>query len=230
MQTVENTEIRVADDGRTQPTESGNTGENTQTGSDAESPDAAKREWEELIDSDRYRALYRAHVSEIIKKRLKSEKESSELVGRAAQLMGLEHPEQLPERIAQLMQGSKPVQRDWASEESAVREKYPEFDLQKANREPAFASLLQAFGAFPDISLTRVYELYELDHLKAAAAQSAAADTARQMMGAVQIRHARPSENGLRKGSPDAGRASQLTRAQRAVLAERAAKGEHITF
>ncbi len=227
MHSVEQTQIQVADDGRTLPTESGSTGEQQITGSDAESQNAAKREWEELIASERYGALYTAHVSEIVKKRLRSEKQSSELLARTATLLGLESPEQLPERIEQML---TTAQRDWKSEESAVREKYPEFDLQKHSENPAFASLLQGFAASPEISLTRVYELYELDNLKSAAAQNAAAQAARQIMGAVQMRHARPHENGLRDSSPDMGRASRLTRAQRAVLAERAAKGEHITF
>lgn len=227
MQTVEKTEIKVADDGRTEPMENGNTGENQNTGSDAESQNAAKREWEELIAQDRYRAQYAAHVSEIIKKRLRSEKQSSELLGRAASILGLEDPEQLPERIEKLI---LPAKRDWAAEQDAVREKYPEFDLQKQLEIPAFASLLQGFAAIPDVSLTKVYELYELDRLKADAAQQAAAQAARQIMGAVQIRHERPHENGLRDAASDTGRASRLTRAQRAVLAERAAKGEHITF
>lgn len=227
MQTVEQTQITVADDGLPLPTESGSTGEQINTGSDAESQNAAAREWEELIASDRYGALYRAHVSEIVKKRLGAEKQSSELLQRAATLLGLSEPAELPERIAQML---APAKREWAEEEGAVREKYPEFDLKDLRAIPAFSALLQSFASSPEISLTKVYELYALDNLKNAAAQSAAANTARQIMGAVQLRHARPHENGLRDPSPKAGRASRLTRAQRAVLAERAAKGEHITF
>lgn len=227
MQTVEQSDVMVVDDGRSLPTERGSTGEQEQAGSVAESHNAAVREWEELIASERYAALYRAHVSEIIKKRLGKEKQSSELLQRAAGILGLESPEQLPERIAQMQ---APAKRDWESEESAVREKYPEFDLQAQKSNPAFTALLQSFAKTPEVSLTRVYELFELDNLKNAAAQAAAADTARQIMGAVQIRHARPHENGLRDASPETGRASRLTRAQRAALAERAAMGEHITF
>lgn len=227
MQTVEQIQMTVADDGLPMPKESGSTGENAQSGSDAESQNDAAREWEELIASDRYRALYRAHVSEIVRRRLGAQKQSNELLERAATLLGLGEPAELPARIEQML---APASRDWGGEEGAVREKYPEFDLQQLSRIPAFAKLLQGFAASPEISLTKVYELYELDNLKNAAAQSAAANTARQIMGAVQLRHARPHENGLRDFTPDKGRASQLTRAQRAVLAERAAKGEHITF
>lgn len=227
MQTVEQNTITVADDGQSLPMERGSTGEQTNTGSDAESQSTAAREWEELISSERYGALYRAHVSEIIKKRLGEEKRSGELLQNTAALLGLSDPRELPARIAQLL---APASRDWASEERAVQDKYPEFDLQEHAQNPAFASLLQGFAGHPEVSLTKVYELYELDALKNAAAQSAAADAARQIMGAVQIRHARPGENGLRDAAPESGRASRLTRAQRAVLAERAAKGEHITF
>ena len=111
-----------------------------------------------------------------------------------------------------------------------MREKYPEFDLQAQSKDPEFARLLGSFAATPEVPLTRVYELYALDQLKAAAAKSGAEQAARQIVGALQIRHARPHENGLANTPADTGRASRLTRAQRAVLAERAAKGEHITF
>ena len=227
MQTVEQNNITVADDGQSLPTEGGSTGEHINSGSDAESQNAAAREWEELISSERYGALYRAHVSEIIKKRLGEEKRSGELLQNTAALLGISDPRELPARIAQML---APASRDWASEQRAVQDKYPEFDLERACADPAFSSLLQGFAGHPEVSLTKVYELYELDHLKNAAAQSAAADAARQIIGAVQIRHARPGENGLRDTAPESGRASRLTRAQRAVLAERAAKGEHITF
>ena len=51
MQTVEQNSITVADDGQSLPMERGSTGEQTNTGSDAESQSAAAREWEELIRS-----------------------------------------------------------------------------------------------------------------------------------------------------------------------------------
>ena len=227
MKTVEQTNVTVADDGQPLPTERGSMGEQEQNGSVAKSQQATQREWEELIGSDRYHALYTAHVSEIIQKRLGQEKQSSKVLQRAAELLGLSNPADLPMHLAQMQ---APAQRDWVGEESAVREKYPEFDLQAQSQDPAFASLLQGFAKNPEVSLTTLYELFELDNLKKAAAQSAAADTARQIMGAVQLRRARPHENGLQDASPETGRASRLTRAQRAALAERAAKGEHITF
>ena len=227
MQTVEQNHITIADDGQSLPTERGSTGEMNNIGSDAESPNATAREWEELIRSERYAALYKAHVSDIIKKRLGEERKSSELLQNAAGLLGISDPHELPARISQML---APIQRDWESEQRAVQEKYPEFDLDTVRADPAFSSLLQSFSGTPEISLTKVYELYALDHLKTVAAQSAATDTARQIMGAVQIRHARPGKNGLRDTTSDKGRVSRLTRAQRAVLAERAAMGEHITF
>ncbi len=226
MQTVEQMQNTVADDGYAVPTEHGNAGEETH-GSAAESQDGVKREWEQLISSPKFRAIYTEHVSEIIQKRLREQKESRALLQDAVSMLGLESPEQLPARLQEMMQ---PVRRDWQAEEGAVREKYPEFDLQKHSSNPEFANLLGSFAAAPGVSLTRVYELYALDQLKEAAAKSAAEQAARQIVGAVQIRHARPHENGLADAADSKGRASRLTRAQRAVLAERAAKGEHITF
>lgn len=228
MNSVEQTQNPMPDDGSMVPKESGKTGENLQTGSDAESREDAKSEWEQIIHSPRFHALYTEHISEIVRKRLKSERASSELLERAAGLLGLDDPVQLPAKISELL---TPVQRDWQSEEAAVREKYPEFDLQRDSQSPFFAKLLQGFAASPEITLTNLYELSHLDSLKASAAKDAAAETASQLLGAVQLRHARPHENGLDTAAAfGAGRAAHLTRAQRAVLAERAAKGEHITF
>ena len=222
-QTVEQINNSTADDGRVVPAENGNAGEN---GSVAESREDARREWEEMIASPKFHALYTEHVSEIVKKRLRSERESTSLLDAAAKALGVA-PALVPARVAELV---TPVQRDWQSEESAVREKYPEFDLQRAQSDPSFATLLQSFAQSSAVSLTSLYELSHLESLTAAAAKKAAEQTASQMMGTVQLRHARPHENGLQSTVRDAGRASRLTRAQRAVLAERAAKGEQITF
>ena len=228
MQTVEQTKAMAADDGMPLPTERGSTGEQINTGSDAESQNAAAREWEELIASDRYHALYTAHVSEIVKKRLGESRQQGALLQRAAAMMGLEDPSLLPERLAELL---APGQRDWTAEQDAVREKYPEFDLDAERASEPFAKLLEGFTAHPEISLTSLYELFHLDSLQEKAARQAAENTASQLLGAVQLRHARPHENGLAGAQANgAGRTSRLTRAQRAMLAERAAKGEHITF
>lgn len=225
MQTVEQNQNPITDDGRMVPQESGMTGE---ISSDAGSREDARREWEALIGSEKYHALYTEHISEIIKKRLKTERDSRQLLDRAAELLGLENPEQLPARITELL---TPATRDWQSEVAGVQEKYPEFDLQAESRDPDFAGLLQSFAHSPSVSLIRLYELFHLDKLTAAAAETAASAAASQLLGAVQVRRARPDELGLHKSSPfEAQRASHLTRAQRAMLAQRAAKGEKITF
>ena len=94
MQTVEQRENSMTDDGIVVPEESGQAGEENQNGSDAESRDAAKREWEELIASDRYHALYTAHVSEIVKKRLGESRQQGALLQRAAAMMAALPPDE----------------------------------------------------------------------------------------------------------------------------------------
>ena len=228
MQTVEQQENSMTDDGIVVPEESGQAGEENQNGSDAESREDARREWEELINSPKFHALYTEQISDIVRKRLKSERESSRILQSAAELLGLESPGQLPERLAELL---TPATRDWQKEVAAVKEKYPEFDLDAERASEPFAKLLEGFTAHPEISLTSLYELFHLDSLQEKAARQAAENTASQLLGAVQLRHARPHENGLAGAQANgAGRTSRLTRAQRAMLAERAAKGEHITF
>lgn len=224
MQTVEQNVNSIADDGRMVPLESGKTGE---TGSVAESQEDVRRQWEELISSPKFHRTYTEHISEIVRKRLKNERESRTILDGAVSLLGLDDPAQLPARIEEMLM---PAQRDWQSEESAVQEKYPEFDLQREQNDPAFAALLQGFVASPQVSLTKLYELFHLDSLKDLAASDAAAKTASQLLGAMQVRHARPNENGLVDVGQIAGRTTRLTRKERAVLAERAARGERITF
>lgn len=224
MQTVEQNVNPIADDGRMVPEESGKTGE---IGSAAGSREDVRREWEELIGSPKFHETYTEHISEIVRKRLKTERESRTILDGAVSLLGLDDPTQLSARIQEML---APAQRDWQSEEGAVREKYPEFDLQREQNDPAFAELLQGFVASPQVSLTKLYELFHLDSLKASAALDAADRTASQLLGAMQVRHARPNENGLHDIGQAAGRTTRLTRTQRAMLAERAAKGERITF
>ncbi len=225
MQTVEQNVNSMADDGRMVSLEHDSTGEN---GSAAESREDARREWQEIIDSPKFHDLYTEHVSEIVRKRLKGEGESKRLLGEVASLLGLDDPAGIVARLGELL---TPTSRDWQSEEAAVREKYPEFLLEREMRDPDFAALLEGFSASPAVSLTKLYELFHLDSLAGSAARAVAEQTATRLLGAVQVRHARPHENGL-AGTP--GRTgvntSRLTRAERAVLAQRAAKGEKITF
>lgn len=225
MQTVEQNVNSMADDGRMVSLEHDSTGEH---GSVAESREDARREWQEIIDSPKFHGLYTEHVSEIVRKRLKGEGESKQLLGEVAGMLGLDDPAAIVARIGELL---SPAQRDWQSEEGAVREKYPEFLLEREVRDPDFAALLDSFAASPAVSLTKLYELFYLDSLTGSVARAAAEKAATELLGAVQVRHARPHENGLADNPGRAGgKTSRLTRAERAVLAQRAAKGERITF
>ena len=57
MNSVEQTQNPMPDDGSMVPKESGKTGENLQTGSDAESREDVKSEWEQIIHSPKFHAL-----------------------------------------------------------------------------------------------------------------------------------------------------------------------------
>lgn len=225
MQTVEQNINMTADDGLSVPAENGNTGE---SGSAAESREDTRRAWQELIDSPRFHALYTEQVSEIVRKRLKGEGESTRMLGEVAGLLGLSDTSAIPARIRELL---TPAVRNWQSEEAAVREKYPEFLLERELRDPAFGALLDGFAATPAVTLTNLYELFHLEQLTGSAAAKAAEQAATELLGAVQLRHARPHENGLAGTHVSRGNnASRLTRAERAILASRAAKGEKISF
>ena len=225
MQTVEQNVNSMADDGRMVSLEHDNTGE---TGSVAESREDARREWQEIIASPKFHDLYTEHVSEIVRKRLKGEGESKQTLQRVTELLGLDDPADMIARIGELV---NPQKRDWQGEEATVKEKYPEFLLERELSDPDFAALLESFAATPAVPLTKLYELFHLDQLTGSVARAAAEQTAADLLGAVQMRHARPHENGLTGNrGQHGGRTAQLTRAQRAMLAQRAAKGERITF
>ena len=132
--------------------------------------------------------------------------------------------------IRQRQAGEQQAQQQlarWMQEAEGMKELYPGFDLRTeiANRD--FQSLLKS-----GIPVQKAYELMHMDEIKEAAARSAAQATSAQMTAKIKSKAARPSENGTSSQSAvivknDVG---NLSRADRAEIARRVARGEKIQF
>lgn len=132
--------------------------------------------------------------------------------------------------IRQRQAGEQQAQQQlakWMQEAEGMKELYPGFDLRTeiANRD--FQSLLKS-----GIPVQKAYELMHMDEIKEAAARSAAQATSAQMTAKIKAKAARPSENGTSSQSAvivknDVG---NLSRADRAEIARRVARGEKIQF
>ncbi len=114
-------------------------------------------------------------------------------------------------------------QARWDREVEETRGTYPQFDFAEASSDPRFTALLEA-----GVSVQTAYEVLHLDQIKAEAARAAE----RRLADHIRARGVRPQENGASAQNavavkPDVAR---LTRQQRSEIAQKAMRGEMITF
>lgn len=115
----------------------------------------------------------------------------------------------------------------WDEEAAALRETYPEFDLQSEVQNDVFMKLLEN-----GFSVKNAYESAHVGELLGRAAQDAAAKAEKQVTENIRAKGARPAENGTK---PSAGfttkiDVNQTTKQDREELARRAARGERIVL
>ena len=132
--------------------------------------------------------------------------------------------------IRQRQQGEQQAQQklnQWYAEAEQVKQIYPTFDFKAETADKEFIGMLKA-----GLSVQKAYEVKHMDEIKAAAAQTAAQVAGEQMKARIQARAARPSENGTSSQSAVITKSDvhSLTRAERAEVARRAARGEKISF
>lgn len=115
----------------------------------------------------------------------------------------------------------------WNQEAEAVRAVYPEFDMGAAVQNPQFMSMLQA-----GVPIQHAYEVLNLEKVKSGVARQAAAQAEKSVVESIRAKGSRPSENGTssQSGVIVKSDVSKLTRADRADIARRAARGEKISF
>jgi hypothetical protein len=117
--------------------------------------------------------------------------------------------------------------RTWQNEAEKVKEIYPDFDLEKELGNNDFRRLISANETYR-MPMKQIYEMIHHDEIVEAAKK----DTAAAYAKSTAQMQARPAENGLGNQVAVNGsmNVSKLTKKERAELAERARRGETITF
>lgn len=139
-------------------------------------------------------------------------------------------------RIAQLERQQRQAEQDrmWAAklaEAEAVRQKYPDFDLDAEMENEQFARLLTAldFAGFPN-SVLRAYETVHQDAVQHTVAAAAVEETKAKIGEAIRSGQQRPAEGGNKGGQAKPLSAKGLSRAQIEEIRERVARGERVSF
>ncbi len=115
----------------------------------------------------------------------------------------------------------------WMQDAEDLKEQFPDFDLETELANPQFQGLLRA-----NIDVATAYQVIHKDELIPAAMQYTAQQVQSKMANSVAANNARPRENGIGGSSPVTVKAdvSKLTKADRAEIARRVARGERIVF
>ena len=119
----------------------------------------------------------------------------------------------------------------WGVEARALREDYPAFDMEREMQDRTFRDLVS--GAVRP-TLRQAYELCHRAELTAAAVDTAVTAAVRQaeedLLAHIRARGQRPAENGTTSAGAVQTHPSvdRLTRSDRADLARRAERGEHV--
>lgn len=117
--------------------------------------------------------------------------------------------------------------QQWYGEAQQVKAKYPDFDLNAEVQNPQFRALLQSH-----VPMEHAYKVLHMDEIVNQERMTTAAATEERVVANVRARGARPKEAGNATSSafvtkPDV---NKLTKADRAEIARRAARGEKISF
>jgi len=134
------------------------------------------------------------------------------------------------QQMRRRQQGEQAAQQklnQWYAESEKVKELYPTFDFKAEAADRNFLGLLKS-----GLSVQQAYELKHMDEIKANAARVAAQTTGQQMAAKIQSKASRPKENGTSSQSAVIVKndVHSLSRAERAEIARRAARGESIKF
>lgn len=119
------------------------------------------------------------------------------------------------------------VYAGWMQEAESVKSLYPGFDMQAELGNPEFTKLLGA-----GVGVKAAFQALHHDEIMAGAMQYTAQTIKKKTADNIASRQQRPSENGLgaQAGVSVKSDVSKLTRADRAEIARRAARGENIAF
>lgn len=115
----------------------------------------------------------------------------------------------------------------WSQEEAAMQQKYKGFSLAKEMQDPQFMAMLKT-----GLPMEHAYKVKHMDELIADARLTTAATVEKATIDNIRAKGARPQENGSSPQSAFTVKddVSKLTKKDRAEIARRVARGEHIEF
>lgn len=134
-------------------------------------------------------------------------------------------------KIQQEQQGKQQAQQQlakWLNEGEALKAVYTGFDLNEESKNPRFVAMLKS-----GVPVQNAYEAMHIDDIKAGLISKVAQTTEKKVVDNVRAKGARPAENGISSINsaviykPNVG---QLSKADRAEIARRVARGETIDF
>ena len=119
------------------------------------------------------------------------------------------------------------VYAQWMEQAESTKQVYPSFDLRTEMQNPKFVDLLRS-----NIDVRTAYEVVHKDDIIAGAMQFTAKKVEQNITNKIIANGARPSENGnsSQGASVTKSDVSALTKADRAEIARRVARGEKISF
>lgn len=119
------------------------------------------------------------------------------------------------------------IYTEWMKQAEGTKQVYPSFDLEAELRNPKFMSLLRS-----NVDVKTAFEVLHKDEIIPAAMQYTAQQVEQKLANKIAANGARPPENG--RGSQGAAVVkrdpTQLTKADRAEVARRVARGERVSF
>lgn len=115
----------------------------------------------------------------------------------------------------------------WQTEAEGVKAKYPSFNFEADSANPQFMSMLRA-----GVSIEAAYRAMHHDEIVAGAVHNAKAQTEKSVVENIRAKGSRPAENGTSGASTFTYKSdvSKLSKADRAEIAKRVARGELIEF
>ena len=127
----------------------------------------------------------------------------------------------------QRVERANQVQARWAQESEALKAIYPKFDFAQEAQNEKFTRLLKS-----GVDVRTAYEVTHNDEIISGAMQFTAQRVQQKTVNDIRARGMRPDEGGLGEHPAGEGQldVSKLTKAQRADMAKRAARGEIINL
>lgn len=115
----------------------------------------------------------------------------------------------------------------WLREAEAIKEQYPDFDLNTEAENPQFTAMLQS-----GVDLKHAYEVIHMDDIVANTAKNVMNTSAKAVTDTIAARGMRPKENAGSDNSSAVYKrdVSSLTAKEREEIARRVARGEKISF